>query len=227
MGVERHPVRGGTSSRGSPESGGGWVSATFTATFVGGVAPFNYSWQFGDRGSSFLASPSHTYVSAGVFDVNLTVSDDAEHSLRVSFNLTVIGPTPLAANFTYHVNYATCEVDGGVTNSVTVNGTARGGDPPYNYSWTLPTGTAYGRVVNTTLTYGGNNTVSVSVVDSRGDTAKFAVAPIMQLPPCPIPVRSSGGSASFTNWIEYGLTGVALALGVAVVVLLIRRRSTR
>jgi len=36
----------------------------------------SYAWDFGDGATSSLASPSHTYASAGSYDVELTVTDD-------------------------------------------------------------------------------------------------------------------------------------------------------
>lgn len=47
----------------------------FTA-MVTGVAPYTYAWEFGDGGTSPLASPSHTYNTVAYRTVTLTVTDD-------------------------------------------------------------------------------------------------------------------------------------------------------
>lgn len=44
----------------------------FTNTSAGGIL---YNWDFGDGGSSFFASPTHSYSSPGTYDVTLIVSD--------------------------------------------------------------------------------------------------------------------------------------------------------
>ncbi len=58
--------------------------ANFTSSVVGNVATFNssattnavnYSWDFGDGGTSILASPSHTYAAAGTYNVRLVVDN--------------------------------------------------------------------------------------------------------------------------------------------------------
>jgi len=42
----------------------------------GGQKPYNWSWDFGDGGISFLQNPQHQYSTHGVYLVNLTVTDD-------------------------------------------------------------------------------------------------------------------------------------------------------
>ncbi|HWY28956.1 MAG TPA: PKD domain-containing protein [Candidatus Sulfotelmatobacter sp.] len=53
--------------------------APFTVAFAGsangGVAPYSYSWSFGDGANSNLQNETHTFVRAGVYHVNLTVTD--------------------------------------------------------------------------------------------------------------------------------------------------------
>jgi PKD repeat protein len=48
---------------------------TFTANVTGGVAPYTYSWNFLDGGTSTEANPTHTFKRVGPYIVTLTVSD--------------------------------------------------------------------------------------------------------------------------------------------------------
>jgi len=50
---------------------------SFTALTSGGSAPYAYDWNFGDGSAhSAVQNPSHAFVSAGVYTVQLTVSDN-------------------------------------------------------------------------------------------------------------------------------------------------------
>ncbi|MFT4525824.1 MAG: PKD repeat protein [Bacteroidia bacterium] len=49
------------------------VSFTNTST---GSGALTYHWQFGDGQTSSLENPTHTYTSAGIYDVSLTVEND-------------------------------------------------------------------------------------------------------------------------------------------------------
>jgi hypothetical protein len=42
----------------------------------GGETPYNWSWDFGDGNISYLQNPEHNYSSEGVYEVNLTVTDN-------------------------------------------------------------------------------------------------------------------------------------------------------
>jgi PKD repeat protein len=48
----------------------------FTSEVIGGFAPYNYAWDFGDGKTSAEASPSHSYKDSGTFSVALKVTDD-------------------------------------------------------------------------------------------------------------------------------------------------------
>jgi len=55
-------------------------TATFTATASGGVAPYSFSWSFGDGGRTAGTTVTHSYAAAGIFNVTLTATDSANHS---------------------------------------------------------------------------------------------------------------------------------------------------
>lgn len=67
----------------------------FSPEALGGTAPLNYSWNFGDGATSFLANPSHAYATNGSFLATVTVTDalavHASASVAVSVDLALQG----------------------------------------------------------------------------------------------------------------------------------------
>ena len=49
----------------------------------------SYSWDFGDGGSSTLASPTHTYGAAASYNVTLTITDSTGKVGRVTKTVQV------------------------------------------------------------------------------------------------------------------------------------------
>lgn len=76
------------------------LTATFTSSAVGGTAPYTYSWDFGDAGTSTSQNPSHTYASGATYTVVLTVTDagantgDSTQGVRVSVGGSSSSPPP-------------------------------------------------------------------------------------------------------------------------------------
>ena len=67
---------------GTPTSGEAPLSVDFTDLSTG--SPTSWVWTFGDGGSSVAQNPSHTYLTAGTYDVTLditTLTGDATHTL--------------------------------------------------------------------------------------------------------------------------------------------------
>ncbi len=48
---------------------------SFTATATGGLAPYTFSWTFGDGSTSSQQNPTHVYTTPGRFSVSLTITD--------------------------------------------------------------------------------------------------------------------------------------------------------
>jgi PKD repeat protein len=66
-----------------------------TVTFIpgsDGVAPYTYSWNFGDATTSAASNPVHTYTNTGVFQVSLTKTDATGYSDTYYMHVT-INPT--------------------------------------------------------------------------------------------------------------------------------------
>jgi PKD repeat protein len=83
-----------SASTSSPQIG---QTVTFTASAIGGTAPYNYAISFGDGTSGTGSSPRHAYSTAGSYTVTLTVTDSAlPHATKLAtITVNVQAPTPL------------------------------------------------------------------------------------------------------------------------------------
>jgi len=67
------------------------VTVHFQSEITGGSAPFAFSWDFGDGGTSADASPAHTYTRFVNYTVSLQVTDTSGDAVTGSES---IWPTP-------------------------------------------------------------------------------------------------------------------------------------
>ena len=66
----------------APSTGKVGQSTSFSATVSDGTSPYVYQWNFDDGGTSTEQNPSHTYASAGTYNVTLAVMDsDGKYGL--------------------------------------------------------------------------------------------------------------------------------------------------
>jgi PKD repeat protein len=86
-------ITSATPSRGSQIP----ITVAFTAQGVGGTAPYTYSWNFGDGGTSTQQNPSHTYITfQPSFAVSVTVTDNAGNTVVGNLTVTIVpAPPPL------------------------------------------------------------------------------------------------------------------------------------
>lgn len=67
---------------------------SFLGEAGGGLAPYLFSWTFGDGGSAGTANATHAYAKPGTYLARLTVVDGSGHRVVESVNLTIApGPT--------------------------------------------------------------------------------------------------------------------------------------
>jgi hypothetical protein len=81
----------------SPTSPTPGQSTSFTATVLGGVGPYTYTWSFGDGKNGTGSSPAHTYSSTGNYNATLMIADFFGSTFSISHVVTVApqGVSPL------------------------------------------------------------------------------------------------------------------------------------
>jgi len=121
------PVPPLTCDAGGPYTGETSTPVQFTGTADGGTPPYTWAWDFGDGGTSTQQNPTHSYTTAGLYTVHLTVTDSA----------TITATDDATANITQkkEPNIVIKSITGkkGVTVTVTNNGTANATMVP----WTI------------------------------------------------------------------------------------------
>jgi len=80
----------------TPTSGNKPLPVTFTATATGGVAPFTYSWAFGDGTTSAANPVTHIYANAGTYTWQLTVTDSRGTEASASGTVRAYTPPVIA-----------------------------------------------------------------------------------------------------------------------------------
>ncbi|UOK41811.1 MULTISPECIES: gliding motility-associated C-terminal domain-containing protein [Flavobacterium] len=111
---------------------GNQSTVVFQNLTSGGIAPYTYSWNFGDGSPiSTQQNPTHNFpYPGGPYTVTLTVTDSNLPIPLVSTYTQVITP-PAPITITGQVTSASCANQ----NNGAINATVSGGTPPYTYSW--------------------------------------------------------------------------------------------
>ncbi len=144
----------------SPSSADVGQSISFTASASGGAPPYSYSWSYGDGSAGTGLQVTHTYNSDGTYQVTLTVADSLGNT-GTGVSPVVIGTAPLQDGFTYS---PTSPQPG---DSISFTASARGGTPPYSYSWDFGNGaSASGTSATYSYVAAGRYTVTLAVSDS-------------------------------------------------------------
>jgi PKD repeat protein len=116
----------------------------------------SWNWNFGDGGSSNLQNPSHTYASAGSYNVELIVSDSiGSCSDTITKTVNVIGSSTCHAIYSYSAN---------TNNSLHISFSDQSQGNPYMWHWDFGDGNS-STLQNPTHTYAqsGNYTVSLNI----------------------------------------------------------------
>jgi hypothetical protein len=142
------------------------VSTTLLAKVVGGTAPYNFTWQFGDGGVGFGLGPTHTYGAAPVVrTVSVTLVDAGGATVAGTTNVSV-APTPVVTGISTSPSLPTAGAT--VAFAVATSGGVAGG----SFLWTFGDGST-GSGANATHSYGAAGTYTVTAWwnDSAGGSA--------------------------------------------------------
>lgn len=182
------------------------TSQYFAGSASGGLPPYAWLWDFGDGSTSTLQNPSHTYTSAGVFNVSLQVSDsnNPKTVTTVYTTATVAGLLPPIASFTaIPSNVLTGQ-------TVSFNGTSshaqETGATIVSYQWNFGDGsTGTGATATHVYSTVGVMNVVLTVTDSLGLTDTETVPVNVSPPPTwsLTVLPATGGSTSWTGTRTY------------------------
>jgi glucose/arabinose dehydrogenase/PKD repeat protein len=121
----------------TPTSGPAPLAVSFSS--AGSLDPegqaLTYQWSFGDNTTSTQANPSHTYGTAGVYTVRLTVSDGVNST--ISTPLTISVGNPPSATITSPIDGSTFRAGDVVSFSGTATDPEDGTLPASAYTWNI------------------------------------------------------------------------------------------
>lgn len=133
------------------------------------------TWEFGDGGTSSQSNPSHTYVTAGNYNVTLTVTDDtgAQGSASQTVDITIPN-TPPTAELGYSCSDLTCIFTDASSDS---DGTIQ------SWAWDFGDGTrSTAQHPSHTYSAGGTYAVTLTVTDDNGASAEASAEATVQEP---------------------------------------------
>jgi PKD repeat protein len=178
---------------------------SFHSQFRGGWGPYGFLWTFGDGGTSTLENPAHLYVAPGNYTSVLVLTDSQGDRASISLRVVVAARLRVAsaANVT------------GL--AVRFSSAPEGGVPPYTFLWDFGDGGA-SAAQNPTHAYPrpGMFRVIVTVSDSSGQVWQATFAIEIQ--------GASTASPAVSPWVVVGGVAVAIAVGVGILGVWLRRR---
>src|SRR5207253_2177884 len=170
--VSLSPLTAGASA--NPIAGDQPLTVAFTGTAGGGMAPYSYSWNFGDgSAASTSQNPSHAYTSASQFTAVLTLTD--ANGVKATANVLVtVHSLPT-------VGAATSPSAGDAPVTVNLSASPSGGTTPYSYSWDFGDASALGTTQNPSHLYAaaGSYTAAVTLTDAAGHSVKGSVVVVV------------------------------------------------
>ena len=127
-------------------------NAYFNGVVTGGTAPFTYSWNFGDGGTSTMMSPIHNYNSPGAYGVTFDVTD-ANGNTCFAYDTVYV-------NFCNAYFIATSNSGSGLVSFQNYSATPRYG---VDYTWNFGDGSPMVSSRNATHTYTTSGTYNVTL----------------------------------------------------------------
>jgi PKD repeat protein len=147
-----------------------------------------HSWDFGDTTTSTEASPSHSFLAAGTYQVSLTVSDDAGDSSTTAQDVTVTASVPVNQPPVASFSSSCTDLDCSFTN------TSSDPDPgdTLTYSWTFGDGGS-STAQSPSHTYPASGTYQVDLTVSDGTDSDTATEFVSVTDPPPAPTVVTAG----------------------------------
>jgi PKD repeat protein len=175
----------------------GTVPLTVSFTDTSGTSPNQWLWDFGDGMNSTEQSPTHTYTTAGIYNISLKAWNDLGSDTITRTNLVQARTTiPIVANFT------AIPLSGKPPLTVQFNDTSFGGVPTLRF-WTFGDGANSSEQAPVhTYTTSGNYTVELELANSDADvfekrTDYITVLPLI-LPVAEFTASPTTGTAPLT-----------------------------
>ncbi len=167
------------------------VGQAVSFTAMGTGDGISYAWTFGDGQTASGANPSHTFTTAGGFDVAVTVTDQRGVSAKASAHV-VVSNAAISASI---ASIAPLSPSTGQVVNLQGAGTGQGS---LSYAWTFGDGQkATGAKVTHSYSTAGNYTITLVVTDSAGQTATASNGiKVVSTPPVNPPVVLSNISAT-------------------------------
>jgi len=207
-----NPIQACISANPSPAQAGSPISFSAAQTQDSGGTPSTWSWSFDGGGSTpGTSTTTHTFSTAGLHTVSLTVSDGTNTD-TVTTNVNVVGSP--------HAAFTPSTTSTAVGRPVNFDASASS-EPgsTLNYAWNFGDGTT-GTGVNPSHSYStaGNYTVSLTVSDNLGQqdgpattsievvgpiSAAFTASPNPVAAGAPVPFDASGSTDPGTTITSY------------------------
>lgn len=150
-------------------------SVTFSSSESGGTGTDTYVWYINGVQESTASSFSYSFSAAGIYYVNVTITDSDGHSASYSMKETV-NPDP---SVVIHVMHNPTDVGIWASFSASISG----GTGPFNYSWAINGQSFSSQYVNYTFTSSGTFPISLTVTDANGNTASASVNEVVNADP--------------------------------------------
>ncbi|MFT4760933.1 MAG: choice-of-anchor B domain-containing protein [Paraglaciecola sp.] len=181
-------------------------TADFSFTTIGNVINFentsvagtDYSWNFGDMGTSTMENPSYTYNETGTYNVTLTTTNACGSSM-VSFSIEVSSVPPLAG-------FDISDLMGCAPFEVNFSDQSTG--TPTTWEWAIPgSDNETSTEQNPTVTYDtpGTYSVSLTVINDSG-TSNVIESQVIVVEAAPTvnfsAIVGDAGEVVFTNLSE-------------------------
>ncbi len=216
----------------SVSSGVAPLATDFMVAASGATSSYTYHWDFGDSSTpATIANPSHSFTTAGSYDVIVTVTDATDTSSTTTGQLTVVVVDPSATYSPVAVNALTADISSGEAPlAINISAAASGGSGSYDYTWDFgDTNNGVGADTSHMFTSVGNYTIVLTATDtadsSNTSTAQLTVkvvAPATEYSPVSISalaidvssaiipfsptfsVTANGGSDTFNYSWDFG-----------------------